>query len=136
MYKKTLLLVSIIFCIICISTISFATNDVKNVVSGTANTVVNGVEHLGSDVRNGIGHVENGIEGAINDIGNNDNMAKNDNLSSTTNSSYSVARTSTDADITGVTNNTAITWVWIILAVAAIVIIGTVWYYATQNNND
>ena len=44
--------------------------------------------------------------------------------------------TRTTADLTGTPTNTATTWVWIILAVSAVVIIGLVWYYATQNNND
>jgi len=145
MYKKSLILVSIIFCIICISTISFATDAVKNAVNGATNTVMDGVNSLGSDVRTGIGNVENGIEGAINDMGN--NMENNNNNNDTTNqtqtNNFDTGITGTDytatrttADLTGNATNTATTWVWIILAVSAVVIVGLVWYYATQNNND
>ena len=149
MYKKTLILVSIIFCIICISTFSFATDAVKNAMNGATNTVMDGVNSLGSDVRTGVGNLENGIEGAINDMGdngeNNDNNTENNNdtENQTTTDNFDTRMTGTDytatrttADLTGTTANTATTWVWIILAVSAVVIVGLVWYYATQNNND
>ncbi len=144
MYKKSLILVSIIFCIICISTFSFAADGVKNAMNGATNTVVDGVNRLGSDVRNGVGNLENGIEGAIDDMGDNNdynnnqdatvNLTNDDNNDVTATTDYTATRTTADA--VGDTVNTTTTWVWIILAVASVVIVGLVWYYATQNNND
>ena len=47
---------------------------------------------------------------------------------------YNAVRTSVDEVTTG--NMSTTTWIWIILAVAAIIIVAMVWYYAVQNNND
>jgi len=146
MYKKSLILVSAFLLVLCVfSGFVSATDTVKNAVNGATNTVMDGVNSLGSDVRTGIGNVENGIEGAINDMGN--NMENNNNNNDTTNqtqtNNFDTGITGTDytatrttADLTGNATNTATTWVWIILAVSAVVIVGLVWYYATQNNND
>lgn len=131
MYKKSLILVSVILFVLCIcSGFVSATNEVKNAVSNVTNTVVDGVNHLGSDVRNGVGAAENGIEGALDmNNGDNKNTTTNNNRITTTND-YAVTRTTTDA----MTNNgTSNLWIWLIVGIAAIMIIGLVWYYGTQN---
>ena len=46
---------------------------------------------------------------------------------------YNAVRTSVDEMTTG--NMSTTTWIWIILAVAAIIITAFVWYYAAQDNN-
>lgn len=128
MYKKTLALVSVFFLVLFIfSGFVFANNDMKNGVSNAVNTVVDGVKDLGSDVRNGIGNAENGIEGALKM---DDETITNENAK-LDNDSYIATRTATSATTA---NNTATLWVWIIVAIAAIVIIGLVWYYGAQNN--
>lgn len=131
MYKKSLILVSVILFVLCVcSSFVCATNEVKNAVSNVTNTVVDGVNHLGSDVRNGVGAAENGIEGALDmNNGDNKNTTTNNNRMTTTND-YAVTRTTTDA----MTNNgTSNLWIWLIVGIAAIMIIGLVWYYGTQN---
>lgn len=132
MLKKSLIILFIIFFVLCISNISFAANtadNVKNAVSSTTNTVVDGVSNLAEDVRNGVGHVENGIEDALTM----DNETNTDTRATT--GDYTTART---ADMTrtatGADNTTM--WVWLIVAVAAIVIIALVWYYGSQNRVD
>ncbi len=124
MHKKSFVLVSVILFVLCIFSgfVSANTGDVKNGVSNVTNAVVDGVNRMGSDVRNGIGSAENGVEDAlrINDTKINDNVRD-----------YSATRTATN----GITNNTSTMWVWVIVAIAAIVIIGLVWYYGATNNN-
>lgn len=136
MYKKSLILVSVILFVLCIfSGFVSANNDVKNAVSDVTNTVVNGANHLGSDVRNGIGAAENGVEGALK-MDNNNNGKVNatrvptDNTRTGTAGGYTATRTTANA----LTNNNSTLWIWLVVAIAAIVIIGLVWYYGTQNH--
>lgn len=136
MRKKSLILVSVILFVLCVfSNVVSANNDVKNGISNVTNTVVNGVENLGKDVRSGIGAAENGIEGALRMDGNQTSTNNADNTAtnarSNTNNGYTATRTATNA----LTNNdTSTLWIWLVVAIAAIVIIGLVWYYGTQNN--
>lgn len=134
MLKKSLLILFIIFTILCISNICFATdmgNTVKNAVGNGTNTVVDGVSNLASDVRNGVGHVENGIEDALTMDDSN-----NTNLGITANTGMAGDYTTTRADAAGAGTDTTTMWVWIILAIAAIVIVALVWYYGSQNHID
>ena len=138
MLKKSLIILFIIFSILCISNIAFAantTNNVQSAVTSTTNTVVDGVSNLAKDVRNGVGHVENGIEDALT-MGNTTNAnTRTDVNARTTNDGYTATRTTGVAGATTGTNNTTM-WVWVIVAVAAVVIIGLVWYYGSQNRVD
>ena len=132
MYKKSLILVSVILFVLCIcSSFVLATNEVKNAVSNVTNTVVDGVNNLGSDVRDGIGNAENGIEGAL-DMNNGDNRnTTTNNTGMTANNDYATTRTAADATTNN--NGTSNLWIWLIVGIAAIMIIGLVWYYGTQN---
>ena len=135
MKKKSLLILSILFAILCICTVSFATNELKNGIHNVTDGVVDGLDNLGKDVRNGVGAVENTIEDGVRNMGN--AMDSNDNTTApiTGNNNYTATRTAaTDATTTNTMNSSL--WTWIILAVAGIVIIGLVWYYATQNVNE
>ena len=128
MLKKSLLILFIIFTIICISNICFASNmgnDVKNAVNSGTSAVVDGVSNLARDAKNGIDHVENGIEDAL-------TMDENTNMDTGMMGNYSTSRTLT----TGTNTDTTTMWVWIILAIAAIVIVALVWYYGSQNHID
>lgn len=134
MYKKSLILVFIILFVLCIfSGFVSANDDIKNGVSNAANTVVQGVNRLGSDVRDGLGNAENGIKDALK-INNNDNNAQNttnnNNSMARTNNNYTTARTANNLT----TNNTSTLWIWLVVAVVAIVMIGLIWYYGSQNN--
>lgn len=128
MLKKSLIILFIMFSIICISNVCAASNtmadDVKNAINSGTNTVIDGAENLAEDARNGVGHVENGIEDAL---------TMNNTGKTTSQNAYTATRTAT-TEATG-TNNSAM-WVWVVLAIAAIVIIALVWYYGSQNNID
>lgn len=76
-----------------------------------------------------------GIAGAITDNNDNnrDNRNSRDTLFSTDNNNgdYTTTRTNATGNIMGM--NT-MTWTWFTLAVAAILIVALVWYYASQSN--
>ena len=136
MYKKSLILVSVILFVLCIfSGFVSATDEAKNAVSNVTNTVIDGANHLGSDVRNGVGNMENGIEDALDFDKNGTTDMMNDNTKAGTSGDYAATRTTANGTNN---NNTSTLWVWLIVAIAAIVIIGLVWYYGTQNrpHND
>lgn len=138
MLKKNLIILFMIFCILCISNVCFATNtgnNIKNTLNSATNTVVDGVSNLAADVRNGVGDVENGIEGALT-MDTMDNNTNNTDAGNTT-ENYTTTRTATTRDAMGATGaDTTTMWVWIIVALASIVIVGAVWYYGTQNRVD
>ncbi len=145
MYKKSFILVSVILFVLCIfSGFVSATNAVKGTVSNVTNTVVDGTANLANDIRSGVGNAENGIEDALKmdnvdnnntDNNNNDNIVTNatrdDNIARTNDGDYTATRTTAGG---AMTDNTSTMWVWLVVAIAAIVIIGLVWYYGTQNN--
>lgn len=128
MLKKSLIILFIMLSIICISNVCAASNtmadDVKNAINSGTNTVIDGAENLAEDARNGVGHVENGIEDAL---------TMNNTAKTTSQNAYTATRTAT-AETNGATNSAM--WVWIVLAIAAIVIIALVWYYGSQNKVD
>lgn len=99
--------------------------DVKTGINDVSSDIVNGAENLGEDIRNGVENAENGVEGALSI----DNMRTND---------YVATRTTTDG--TGTTSdmntNDPTTWVWVIVAIAGVVIVALVWYYAVQNTTN
>lgn len=125
MKKKTFIVLSILFALLLISTLSFANNDVKNDVHSATDTVIDGVSNLANDARKGVGAIENTIEDGAKDIG---NAIYHDNTNG-----YTATRTATTGTTTNGMNSTL--WTWVILAVAAVVIIGLVWYYASQDNH-
>lgn len=141
MLKRSLIILFIIFSILFISNVCLANNTattVKNVVNSGTNTVVDGISNLASDVRNGVGNLENGIEDALTM---DDMNARNDddfsNAGATTTDNYTATRTATTREALGATGaDTTTMWVWVILAVAAITIVGLVWYYGSQNRVD
>ena len=133
MHKKTLVIVSVLFFVLVLfSNTVFANNELKQSVSNVTNKIIDGTEKLGSDVRTGIGNAENGIENFLNM--NNNNTDTNNNGA---NDSFVNNYVTTPTDTTGFTQDTfnSNLWIWLIIAVASIVIIGLVWYYGTENNN-
>ena len=95
-------------------------NVTEDVFSGnTINNVRNGAMNLRDNVANGINNVDNGIV----------------NTTGTNAGNYNTTRTTTEATATGFNTMSTTTWMWIILAVAAIIIVAAIWYYATQNND-
>ena len=150
MKNKSLILVSIILAILFISTISFAnndmSNDIKNGIHGVTDTMVDGTANLANDVRSGIQAAENAVEDGARNVGNaisegaqdigntvTNGMDNADEALTDNNNGYTAARTTTDMANAGTTNSSL--WTWIILAIAAVVIVSLVWYYASQNND-
>lgn len=125
MKRKTLIILSILFALLFISTISFANNDIKDGVHSATDTVIDGASNLVNDARKGVGAIENTVENGAKDIG---NAMHHDNTNG-----YTATRTATTGTTTNGMNSTL--WTWVILAVAAVVIIGLIWYYASQNNH-
>ena len=125
MKRKTLIILSILFALLFISTISFANNDIKDGVHSATDAVIDGASNLVNDARKGVGAIENTVENGAKDIG---NAIYLDNTNG-----YTATRTATTGTTTNGMNSTL--WTWVILAVAAVVIIGLVWYYASQDNH-
>ena len=125
MKRKTFIILSILFAILFISTISFANNDIKDGVHSATDAVIDGASNLANDARKGVGAIENTVENGAKDIG---NAMHHDNTNGDT-----ATRTATTGTTTNGMNSTL--WTWVILAVAAVVIIGLIWYYASQNNH-
>lgn len=93
----------------------------KNLVNGTMEAeqkMENGAKDMGQRIENGV----RDVSGAVTENRNN----------------YSTTRTTTSASINadntiaGMTTNT---WMWIIFAVAGIIILSAIWYYAVQNKD-
>ncbi len=118
MKRKTLIILSILFALLFISTISFANNDIKDGVHSATDTVIDGASNLVNDARKGVGAIENTVENGAKDIG---NAIHHDNTNG-----YTTTRTATTGTTTNGMNSTL--WTWVILAVAAVVIIGLIWY--------
>ena len=136
MAKKIFVSFAIVILSLCCS-VCFAADNDSNVNLG--NEITDSLDKAGDSVRNVADDVMNGVDGNNNDRNNNNNnnMARNRNNDMDNNvftNGYNAVRTSVDDVATG--NMSTTTWIWIILAVAAIIIVAMVWYYAVQNNND
>lgn len=145
--KKFLLIIGFVFAILFTSSTVFAAdnvgnaiqdagNGIRNVVGGAENVVENGVNGFGNAVKDGIDNIGNTMNfGNNNSTTNNNNFMKSNNssagLTGNTNG-YTATRTTTDGNSSGMASTA---WTWIILAIAAVLIIGLVWYYAAQTNS-
>ena len=131
MLKRIISLILAI-CIIFATSFVFANNagtETEQSLNKTGESVKNVMDNAGNMVRDGVGHIENGIEdlgntfsaGAARTPSNNDNTRN-----------YTTARTSNGtATFAGMTANT---WIWFVMAIAAVAIVALVWYYAMQND--
>ena len=143
MAKKIIVSLAIIMlsfcCVAC-----FAADDNSNVNLG--DQITDSLDKTGDTMRNVTDDVMDGM--GIRDNNRNDNYNSNnrntnndntmDNRNGYTNGNgftdgYNAVRTSVDDMTTG--NMSTTTWVWIILAVAAIIITAFIWYYAAQDND-
>lgn len=99
--------------------------------------VANGIVGTGERVVNGVGD-------AFRDMGNNNNDNNQNNNNNSNNGMWNNNGTNTDgysttrttAQGTQATNGimSTTTWMWIIFAVAAVIIIAAIWYYAMQGS--
>ncbi len=119
-----------------------AVNGIRNFVGGTENVVedagkgiANGIKGGVNAIGNGAKNVTNGIENGMNrDNNQNDNMRTTGTIDGN-NGGYTATRTSTDAGNTGLFGNVSNNvWTWMVLAIAGIIIVALVMYYAKQNN--
>lgn len=83
-----------------------------------------GAENIGNDVKDGVNNVKNGVEDLMD--GNNENGTTRNTAVSGTTGNYNAGET---VEAGGMSQNA---WIWIILAVVAVIIIAAVWYYAAQ----
>lgn len=111
-----------------------AGNTVQNVVGGAENVIEDAAGAIGTGVKD-LGNTF--ADGAAR-VTNNGNTDNNEN---TTNNGYQTTRTATTRATDGANNGTFLgmssnVWTWFVLAIAAIAIVGLVWYYAMQNKNE
>ena len=144
-------------CIISLFFISYTfanTNDIKNAAGDTVNTVrnviggtENAVEGAVKDVTNGVkdtgNNIKNDVNNGVNNVTDGTNNNNNTGNMNTTgnNNGYTANRTATETRAMTTTDNTFLgmtttMWTWLMLAVAAVVIIGLVWYYSNQISNN
>lgn len=144
MTKKLFIIVSLLFSLLFISTVSLANNNMNtNSVNSIKNTATGAIGGTRNRIQNAAGSVTN----MTNNLKGNDNMNNNtgntansnfNNAGITTNgatdnraaTNYQTTRTSTDIDNARKTSNTV---TWVTLAIAAVVITGLVWYYVTTD---
>lgn len=111
------------------NTISESLNKTGESAHNVVNTVSNGAGSVGNMVSQGAGNIGNSMQNTMN---NGFNSINTNNGTNNVGNDYTATRTSDDAQFAGM-NSTS--WIWLIMAVVAVVIIGLVWYYAVQNTN-
>lgn len=149
--SRKIIIISTIFVIVCLfSSICFA--NTENVTDATKNTTVNlrdeitnsidktenSTRNLTQDVMTKGGQMINGAGNMINNMTgntNNNNNATNNNDTTNNNAGYNTTRTAVDDAYFGTVGMDTTTWLWIILAIAAIIIVASVWYYAMQTSH-
>ena len=145
MNKKLLFTVGLLIALIFTFAVTFSFATDGNGAMNTVNNAANGV-------RNVVGGAENAVEGAVdgvtgatrtttNTVGNTTHNTLNNNgataMGTTNNTTYAANRTATTrAATTGTFLGMSSTmWTWLILAIAAVVIVALVWYYSNQISN-
>ncbi len=152
MLKKSLIILSVFCLIVFLSTACFATNLVegtKNALDSAGNGVeamVNGAEGAMENAKNGMGNMMSdmgeGMQNVMDDVKDgmgNDDMTNHDTtgMTGTDDGGYNAERTATTRAISadGASAGTNSAFVWIVLAIAAVIIVALVWYYGTQTEN-
>lgn len=151
MAKKIFASLAIIMLSLCCG-VCFATENNSNVNLG--DQITDSLDKAGDSMRNVADDVMDGMGVRDNNRNNNNNYNSNSRNRNTNNNNYdnntmdnrtgytngngftdgyNAVRTSVDEATTG--NMSTTTWIWIILAVAAIIITAFVWYYAAQDND-
>lgn len=111
-----------------------ASDSAKNAISGAENAIEGAAKNTGNAIKDGMNQAGNMIKDSASKAGNSiqngvDNL---ENSMSNTSTNYDATRTSAEGTFMGMTSTT---WSWLILGIAAIAIIGLVWYYSVQLNN-
>jgi len=128
MTKKVILIVSIIFSIFAIGTLTFATNtmhDMGNTIMNSATTVkdsvVNGGRTVGNTISNSMTHSSDVNRGTT---------TRTTTPYTGTTQGYTATRTAATA--TTISNTT---WIWLIVGATTLAIAGMVWYYMATNDD-
>ncbi len=134
MYKKLLIVFSIILSIIISFTFCYATdevnqavNGIRNVVGGAEKTMENAAKDVSNMTKDATNNIEKGASETANKIGN--TMMDNRNYNATRTST----ETGTENTFLGI-NNTV--WTWLIVGIAVAAIVALVWFFSTQKNNN
>lgn len=150
MSKKTIL-TTVIFLVICLfGTVCFASaqnvmDTMKNSTVELKDEITQSIDKTQNSTRNVTQNVMNGAGNAMNTMGNmmdtnrtdNNNNRNNDNNNNNNNAgNYNTTRTAVNDGYFAGTGMDTTTWLWMILAIAAIIIIAAVWYYAMQGVHD
>lgn len=126
---------------ICTSVVCFAnTNNTVTLGNEITSSMENGMDNMKNAaddvldggrrvIRDGADAVSNSMDNMINDNGNNNNYNRDYN------NGYNTVRTSEETNLTNNSTMSTTTWMWIIFALAAIVIVAAIWYYAMQGND-
>ena len=136
--SRKIIIISTIFVIVCsFTSICFAntenmmdaakntTVDLKDEITKSIDKTENSTRNVTKDAMTKGSQMMNSTKNMINNMtGNNDNTAR-----------YNTTRTAVDDAYFGTGGMDTTTWLWIILAVAAIIIIAAVWYYAIQETH-
>jgi hypothetical protein len=146
MTKKLFIIVSLLFSLLFISTVSLANNNMDmntNPVNNIRNTAAGAIEGTRNGIQNAAGAVtnmtnnlrgnddmNNGTRNTTNSTLNNNGGATNGATTNRAATNYRTTRTSADINNVRKTSNTI---TWVTLAIAAVVITGLVWYYATTD---
>lgn len=150
MHKKLLIGLTLLFILIIPFTICYANDDdmkkasdsAKNAVSGAENAVEgaaknmgNAIQNIGNSIKDGAHQAKNEVKNSMDKTGNNIQNGLNNigNTMNNNNSDYNATRTAAEGTFMGMTSNT---WSWLILGIAAVAIIGLVWYYSVQLNDN
>lgn len=104
------------------NTVGGAENAIEGAAGGVANGVKGGLNTAGEATKNTVDDAKNGMNTA-------GTTARN-----TGNDGYDATRTATAGGTFAGMNSTV--WTWFILAIAALAIIGLVWYYAMQTRSQ
>ena len=150
MSKKIFVGLFIIISLVFSYTFVFAADGVVNNAADGVRNMVGGAENAVEDAAKGISGASKNITGEMTDnrdktnqnmdgINNgndgieNENTVNNDRINTTNGTGYATTRTATTDTFMGMTSAA---WTWLVLAVAAVVIIALVWYYSTQITRD
>ena len=137
--SRKIIIISTIFVIVGLFTsICFA--NTENMMDAAKNTTVD----LKDEITKSIDKTENTTRNVTQDM-----MTKGDQMMNSTknminnmtgnnnnnNVGYNTTRTAVDDAYFGTTGMDTTTWLWIILAISAIIIVAAVWYYAIQETH-
>lgn len=118
----------------------FAESELKDSADKTGNTmqdVVNGagtvLKDAGEGIKDGARNIGEDIKDGARNVGEAVNNGAHDMTRTDNNDGYTATRTNNDGTIMGMSGTA---WTWLVLAIAALAIVGLVWYYAMQNKNE